>query len=76
MQYAARDLTPHERYKIVTSFVLPRPIAWLTTLGADGTVNGAGRVVLDLAGGLLALAFLLLATAGVLSFHLVSLARP
>jgi flavin reductase (DIM6/NTAB) family NADH-FMN oxidoreductase RutF len=41
MQYAARDLTPHDRYKIVTSFVLPRPIAWLTTIGEDGTVNAA-----------------------------------
>ena len=28
MQYLSTDLSPRERYKILTSFVLPRPIAW------------------------------------------------
>ncbi len=41
MQYAAKDLTPHERYKLLISFVLPRPIAWLTTIGPTGVVNAA-----------------------------------
>ena len=42
MQYAASDdLTPHERYKVLTAFVLPRPIAWVTTLGPTGVVNAA-----------------------------------
>ncbi|UYN97496.1 MAG: flavin reductase family protein [Enhydrobacter sp.] len=41
MQYAARDITPHERYKLLISFVLPRPIAWLTTIGPNGVVNAA-----------------------------------
>ena len=41
MQYASNDLTPHERYKVLTAFVLPRPIAWVTTLGPTGVVNAA-----------------------------------
>ena len=41
MQYAASELSPHERYKLLISFVLPRPIAWVTTIGPDGTVNAA-----------------------------------
>ena len=41
MQYAAKELTPHERYKLLISFVLPRPIAWLTTVGPTGVVNAA-----------------------------------
>lgn len=41
MDYAASDLTPRERYKVLTSFILPRPIAWVTTLGPTGIVNAA-----------------------------------
>jgi len=41
MQYDPRDLKPRERYKVLTSFVLPRPIAWVTTLGPTGVVNAA-----------------------------------
>ena len=41
MQYAASDVSHHDRYKILTAFVLPRPIAWVTTLGPTGTVNAA-----------------------------------
>ena len=41
MQYAASDVTPHERYKLLTAFVLPRPIAWVTTVGPSGVVNAA-----------------------------------
>ena len=41
MEYTASDLTQRERYKVLTSFVLPRPIAWVTSLGADGVVNAA-----------------------------------
>ena len=41
MQYAASDVNPHDRYKILTAFVLPRPIAWVTTLGPTGVVNAA-----------------------------------
>ncbi|MBS0538886.1 MAG: flavin reductase family protein [Proteobacteria bacterium] len=41
MQYAASELAPRDRYKILTSFVLPRPIAWVTSLGPTGVVNAA-----------------------------------
>ena len=41
MQYDPRYLKPRERYKVLTSFVLPRPIAWVTTLGPTGVVNAA-----------------------------------
>ena len=41
MQYAASEVSTHERYKLLTAFVLPRPIAWLTTVGPTGVVNAA-----------------------------------
>ena len=41
MEYAAADLSPRERYKVLTSFVLPRPIAWVTSLGPTGIANAA-----------------------------------
>jgi flavin reductase (DIM6/NTAB) family NADH-FMN oxidoreductase RutF len=41
MEYAANALTPHERYKLLAGFVLPRPIAWVTTVGPTGVVNAA-----------------------------------
>lgn len=34
-------MTPALRYKLLTAIVIPRPIAWVTTLGEDGTVNAA-----------------------------------
>ena len=43
MQYATSDLKSHDRYKILAAFVLPRPIAWVTTTGADG-VSTVGTV--------------------------------
>jgi len=41
MQYAAADVSHHDRYKLLISFILPRPIAWVTTLGPTGVVNAA-----------------------------------
>src|ERR1700730_5854565 len=41
MEYAPADLTPRECYKVLTGFVLPRPIAWVTTVGPTGVVNAA-----------------------------------
>ena len=38
------DLTPsraHDRYKLLISLVIPRPIALVTTLGPTGVVNAA-----------------------------------
>lgn len=34
-------MAPALRYKLLTAVVVPRPIAWVTTLGEDGTVNAA-----------------------------------
>jgi flavin reductase (DIM6/NTAB) family NADH-FMN oxidoreductase RutF len=41
MNYASTELNPRDRYKILAAFVLPRPIAWVTTVGPDGVVNAA-----------------------------------
>jgi flavin reductase (DIM6/NTAB) family NADH-FMN oxidoreductase RutF len=41
MEYDPQQLNPRERYKVLTSFVLPRPIAWVTTVGSTGVVNAA-----------------------------------
>jgi flavin reductase (DIM6/NTAB) family NADH-FMN oxidoreductase RutF len=41
MEYAAADLAPRERYKQLASFVLPRPIAWVTSTSPTGVVNAA-----------------------------------
>ena len=35
------QLSSYERYKLMASLIVPRPIALVTTLGADGTVNAA-----------------------------------
>lgn len=35
------DLAPNERYKLLCATIVPRPIALVTTLGPDGTVNAA-----------------------------------
>jgi flavin reductase (DIM6/NTAB) family NADH-FMN oxidoreductase RutF len=34
-------LTPHDRYKLLCALIIPRPIALVTTIGRDGTVNAA-----------------------------------
>jgi len=33
------ELDPREAYRIMISIVVPRPIAWVSTIGADGSVN-------------------------------------
>ncbi|THH35461.1 flavin reductase family protein [Aliishimia ponticola] len=35
------QMEPALRYKLLTAVVIPRPIAWITTLGTDQTVNAA-----------------------------------
>ena len=35
------DLAPRDRYKLLCATIVPRPIALVTSLGADGTVNAA-----------------------------------
>jgi len=39
--FSLRDLSPHDRYKLLCGVVIPRPIALVTTLDADDTVNAA-----------------------------------
>jgi len=39
--FSANELTPKQTYKLLASVVVPRPIAWITTVDADGRVNAA-----------------------------------
>lgn len=39
MEIDSRELTAQQAYKLITGVVVPRPIAWVTTLGAGGQVN-------------------------------------
>jgi flavin reductase (DIM6/NTAB) family NADH-FMN oxidoreductase RutF len=41
MQLILSELSPGKRYGILSSLVVPRPIAWVTTLNEDGQVNAA-----------------------------------
>ena len=51
MEYAPENLQPRERYKLLAGFVLPRPIAWITTIGPSGVVNAADLLNIGLAFG-------------------------
>ena len=41
MQLTLADLSPTQRYHLTSSLIVPRPIAWITTLNEDGSVNAA-----------------------------------
>lgn len=41
MIFDMATLPPQDRYKIMTATIVPRPIAWITTLSRDGVVNAA-----------------------------------
>ncbi|MFC5609568.1 flavin reductase family protein [Variovorax soli] len=41
MEIDFSTLTEYQRYKLMASLIVPRPIALVTTLGPDGTVNAA-----------------------------------
>ncbi len=41
MNTALQDLDHKQRYKLLTSSVVPRPIAWVTTIDEEGNVNAA-----------------------------------
>src|SRR6201996_1847034 len=41
MQLNLADLSPAKRYGILSSLIVPRPVAWVTTLNEDGSVNAA-----------------------------------
>jgi flavin reductase (DIM6/NTAB) family NADH-FMN oxidoreductase RutF len=36
---ATGDLAPRDAYRLMVSVVVPRPIAWVSSVGVDGTVN-------------------------------------
>ena len=39
MEIDPKHHTPEENYKLITGLIVPRPIAWITTLCDDGTIN-------------------------------------
>jgi flavin reductase (DIM6/NTAB) family NADH-FMN oxidoreductase RutF len=41
MEVDFTELTAHQRYKLMASLIVPRPIALITSLSADGVVNAA-----------------------------------
>ncbi len=41
MQFDFEQMLPAERYKLLLATVLPRPIAWITTMDSSGGVNAA-----------------------------------
>lgn len=41
MEFDFDVLTAHQRYKLMASLIVPRPIALVTTLGANGVANAA-----------------------------------
>ena len=43
-------LTEHQRYKLMASLIVPRPVALVTTLGPDGTVNAAPFSMFNMVG--------------------------
>ena len=43
-------LTEYQRYKLMASLIVPRPIALVTTLGPDGTVNAAPFSMFNMVG--------------------------
>lgn len=41
MEIDFAEITAYQRYKLMASLIVPRPIALVTTLGPDGTANAA-----------------------------------
>ena len=41
LSYDLATMKQHDRYKLLISLVIPRPIALVTTLGPTGIVNAA-----------------------------------
>lgn len=50
MLFDMKALPPKARYKLLTGVVIPRPIAWTTTVNADGQVNAAPMSFFNLMG--------------------------
>ena len=41
-EFSLRELTKQDRYKLLSGIVIPRPIALVTTLDANGAVKRPG----------------------------------
>ena len=41
MHFDFSSIKPIDRYKLLSSTITPRPIAWVSTIGRDGTLNAA-----------------------------------
>lgn len=39
MEINPKDLSPHDTYKLMTGSIVPRPIAWVSTVDAEGNPN-------------------------------------
>ena len=50
MDLTLADLAARDRYKLLSALVVPRPIAWITTLNPDGSVNAAPYSFFNLLG--------------------------
>lgn len=44
------QLSAYQRYKLMSALIVPRPIAWVTTLGPTGTVNAAPFSLFNMVG--------------------------
>lgn len=45
------SLSPRNRYKLLSSVIMPRPIAWVTTVDREGRVNAAPYSFFNMMGG-------------------------
>lgn len=50
MTFDLNALSQRDRYKLLSALVVPRPIAWVTTLNEDGSVNAAPYSFFNLMG--------------------------
>ncbi len=41
MEIDIQSMAKRDRYLLMTNIIVPRPIAWVTSMGADGTLNAA-----------------------------------
>mgnify|MGYP001305959408 CR=1 FL=1 len=39
MKFELARLSPHDRYKLLAGFIVPRPIAFVSSMSGDGCVN-------------------------------------
>ena len=50
MEIDFQTLDPYARYKLMASLIVPRPIALITTLEPEGTVNAAPFSMFNMVG--------------------------